>query len=140
VRILSLDLGQRRIGLAVGDTEARLATPAGAITRRGTAKDIPAVLKEAGRHHAEKVVVGVPYNMDGTVGPRASFSLAFCDALRNATDLPVEPWDERLSTVAAEQALGQSGRQPCRDRARLDSASAAVILQSYLDSQRPTQR
>ncbi len=135
MRILSLDLGQRRIGLAIGDTEGRLATPVGALTRHGTAKDVPAVLDEARKQASGKILVGVPYNMDSSVGPRARSALAFCDALRQASALPVVPWDERLSTVQAEHALRASGAQPSRDRARLDAASAAVILQSYLDAQ-----
>ncbi|MSQ12932.1 MAG: Holliday junction resolvase RuvX [Dehalococcoidia bacterium] len=135
-RILALDLGQRRIGLAVGDTEGRLAAPVGALSRYGVTRDVPAVQEQARKQGAESILVGVPYNMDGSVGPRARSALAFCDALRQASALPVVPWDERLSTVQAEQMLRASGAQPSRDRARLDAASAAVILQSYLDTRR----
>lgn len=135
MRLLALDLGQRRIGLAVGDTEGRLAAPVGALPRLGKARDVQAVLEQARKHHADSLLVGIPYNIDSSVGPRARFALAFCAALRQASTLPVAPWDERLSTVQAEQALRASGAKPSRDRARLDAASAAVILQSYLDTQ-----
>ena len=135
-RALALDVGQRRIGLAVSDPGGLLATPYTTITAKTPEKDIAAILTIARQEEIGLIVVGLPLSLDGTVGPQAQLTLDFCDALRAASYVPVETWDERFSTVEAEMRLREAGVAPSRDRARLDAAAAAVLLQSYLDAHR----
>ncbi len=81
-----------------------------------------------------EIVVGLPISMDGTRSDQTRSTLEFVKNLRNVTDIPVVTWDERLSTVEAERALRGAGRRANRDKGRIDSAAAAIILRSYLDS------
>ena len=135
-RILALDVGEARIGLAVSDETGTLATPAEAIKRADPESDARAVIAAAERVGASRIVVGMPVSLNGTYGPQARRVQGFRRILIEATDLPVESWDERFSTVEAERRLRESGVEPSRDRARLDSAAAAIILQSFLDQTR----
>ena len=135
-RILALDVGEARIGLAVSDETGFLATPAEAIKRTDPESDARAVIAAAERMGAVRIVVGMPVSLNGTYGSQARRVQGFRRILVEATDLPVESWDERFSTVEAERRLRESGVEPSRDRARLDSAAAAIILQSFLDQTR----
>ena len=139
-RVLGLDVGQRRTGLAVSDSDGLLATPYTTITAKTPQKDIAAILAIAKEEEIGLIVVGLPLSLDGTVGPQAQLTLDFCDALRAASHLPVETWDERYSTVEAGTRLHEAGVAPSRNRARLDAAAAAVLLQSYLDAHREPDR
>ena len=132
-RILALDVGEARIGLAVSDETGVLATPTEAIKRTEPNSDARAVIAAAERVGATRIVVGMPVSLNGTHGSQARRVQGFRRILVAATDLPVESWDERFSTVEAERRLRESGVEPSRDRARLDSAAAAIILQSFLD-------
>ena len=135
-RTLGLDVGQRRTGLAVSDPGGLLATPYTTITAKTPQGNIAAILAIARQEEIGLIVVGLPLSLDGTVGPQARLTLDFCDALRAASPVPVETWDERFSTAEAETRLREAGVAPSRDRARLDAAAAAVLLQSYLDAHR----
>ncbi len=135
-RALCLDVGERRIGLAICDPEGRLATPYSAITRHDEQRDIEAVLKIACEEEITRIVVGMPWTLDDTVGPQAELTLVFCRALEASSHVPVEVWDERYSSVEAEHRLIEAGVSPSRNRARVDASAAAVILQAYLDAQR----
>jgi putative Holliday junction resolvase len=135
-RCLGLDVGERRIGLAISDTSGRLATPYTAINRRGQEKDIAAILRVVSAEEIGTIVVGMPFSLNGSMGPQATWTLAFCEVLQAATPLPVETWDERYSSVEAARLLREAGAKPSRDKARLDASAAAVILQGYLDAQR----
>lgn len=134
MRILALDVGERRIGSAISDPEGRLAFPAETIQRRTLPEDIQAVLALARRLQAQAILVGIPISLSGQMGPQAQAVLAFVDALRQASPLPVETWDERFTTVEAERLLREVGRHPSREKARRDAAAAAVLLQGYLDA------
>ena len=135
-RILGLDVGQRRTGLAVSDSGGLLATPYTTIIAKTPQTDIAAILTIAREEEIGLIVVGLPLSLDGTIGPQAQLTLDFCDALRAASHVPVETWDERYSTVEAVVRLREAGVAPSRNRARLDAAAAAVLLQSYLDARR----
>ncbi len=135
-RVLGLDVGDRRIGLAISDRDGSLATPYNALGRRGLERDIAAILKLVQEEEIGTIVVGEPLSLDGSVGPQAKRTLAFYEALRAASPVPVDTWDERFSTVEAERLLREAGVAPSRNRARLDAAAAAVILQGYLDAHR----
>jgi putative Holliday junction resolvase len=136
LRILALDVGERRIGVALSDPSGTLASPLTKITRRSAQRDIQAVLDLAQHHDVERIVVGLPLSLDGSVGPQAKQVQRFVRALAAQASVPVETWDERLSTWDASQRLRETGVRPSRERARLDAAAATIILQSYLDAHR----
>ncbi len=135
-RSLGLDVGDRRIGLALSDIEGMLATPFKAIQRKALEQDIAAILAVVREEGVGCIVVGMPLSLSGGMGPQAERTIAFYDALKAASPVPVETWDERFSSVEAGRRLQEAGVAPSRNRERLDASAAAVILQSYLDSQR----
>ena len=132
--ILALDVGDSRIGVAM--SEGFLAAPLTTIDRRNEAVDVREVLRLAEKYGAEEIVVGMPLSLSGQVGPQAERVARFAEALDEQTSLPIVPVDERYSTVEAERLLRQAGVRPSEEKARVDAAAAAVILQSYLDSRR----
>jgi putative Holliday junction resolvase len=136
LRVLALDVGEKRIGVALGDPTGLLASPLTTISRTGESADVDEVLRLARQHEVSEIIVGLPLSMSGAVGPQAKLVSGFTDVLADRVDVPVKSVDERLSTVEAERLLRESGVKPSRDRARVDAAAAAVILQSYLDSKR----
>jgi putative Holliday junction resolvase len=132
MRLLGLDVGDARIGVAVSDETGTLATGLPTLERVGPRKDVKAVVELARRHGAGDVVVGLPRRLDGTLGPQAQKVLAFAEGLQ-AAGVRVVPWDERFSTVAAERALIEGRASRRQRRASVDKVSAVLILQSYLD-------
>jgi putative Holliday junction resolvase len=132
-RVIALDVGERRIGVAVSDPTGTLATPHSVIHRRSKAEDFAAVARLVIELEAERVVVGLPLSLNGEVGPQARRVSRYARALAQRLDVPVELYDERYSTVTADALLTESGR---KRRVPIDAAAAAVILQDYLDSQR----
>ncbi len=134
MRVLALDVGERRIGVAVSDPTGTLATPYNVIHRRSKAQDFAAVARLVTELQAERVVVGLPLSLSGDVGPQARRVMRYAQALAQALPVPVEVYDERYSTVTADELLSEGGRK--RRRTPIDAAAAAVILQEYLaDSQ-----
>jgi len=133
VRALALDLGSKRIGIAL--SSGTLATPYEVLARSGDRRrDHRTIAEHVAETEAEVVVVGLPLSLDGSVGHAAERVLAECDQLAEALDVPIETWDERLSTVTAERSLSeQQLRGPARRRV-VDKVAAAVILQSWLDA------
>ena len=131
--VLALDVGDRRIGLAISDPTGMLASPLGVVERGPS--DLDDVLRVALDNDATEIVVGLPLTLAGESRQQAGKVRSFVQELRSKTDLPVTMVDERLSTVQAQRMLRESGTgRRNRDRGRLDSAAAAVILQAYLDS------
>ena len=139
MRALALDWGEKGIGLAISDASGLLAHPRGALARKGEEKDIEALLAMIKAEGVERVVVGLPRSLNGSLGPQARTVLAFVEALKTKAPVPVEVWDEKLSTAEAERLLLEAGhRRPSKER--LDAAAATIILQGYLDhgrNQRP---
>lgn len=137
-RALGLDLGERRIGVAVSDSDGVLATPYGVVTRSADRnRDHARVATLVNETGAEIVVVGLPLSLDGTRGPAAVAVEAEVAELRGCLDADVATWDERLSTSEAERRLrgrGMTGRQR---RRVVDELAATVILQSWLDAGQP---
>jgi putative Holliday junction resolvase len=144
-RVLGIDLGARRIGVALGDVETRSATPLTTLGRARTIdEDVRVVARLAAEHRADGLVVGLPLNDDGSEGPQAATTREWAVAVAGATGLPLRFRDERLSSIRAEQriggpARGKSGGPPSaaqRDahRARIDREAATVILQDELDA------
>ncbi|MGH9131194.1 MAG: Holliday junction resolvase RuvX [Acidimicrobiales bacterium] len=140
MRALGLDLGAARIGVALSDSGGSMAMARDAILRStGPADrlvDRQAIAELVSSTGAGVVVVGLPLSLDGRMGPAARAVAAEVDALRAALAVPVEVADERFSTVTARRALSAAGRPARRQRGVIDSAAAAVILQSWLDCRR----
>ena len=135
MRALALDLGSRRIGVAVCDSAGTLATPYDTVHRTGDAgRDRQAVAALVAESSADVVVVGLPRSLDGSDGPAAVQARAEAAELADALDVPVTLWDERLTTVMAERSLASSGVRGRRRRDVVDRVAAAVILQSWLDA------
>lgn len=133
-RVLALDLGRKRIGVAVCDTDRTVATPYRTVNRSGHRPDEHAELSDlVDEVGAGVVVVGLPLSLDGTLGPAAKSVLSEVKALRRLLAVPVETHDERLSTVTAEANLDHGGVRGPRRREFVDQLAAAVILQAWLD-------
>ncbi len=129
-RVLAVDLGSARIGLALSDPEGLLALPLDVIPNDEHALAAIAAIEP------DEIVVGLPIHMNGTRGPEAAAAEAFAEKLREATGKDVTLWDERLSTVEAERTM-RAGRTSARkQRGRVDKVAAAVFLQSFLESRR----
>lgn len=135
-RILALDVGNRRIGLACSDPTGFLATPIGTYTRTDEARDVDHILRLAREHEAATVVVGLPVNMNGSEGSQAEMTRGFAEALTRQ-ELVVELWDERLTTVEATRMLLEQGVKPKDVPSHVDEAAAVLILESYLLSRGP---
>jgi len=137
-RAVALDIGTRRIGVALSDSGGTVATPYEVVTRSGDRsvdhRRIAALVEEAG---AEVVVVGLPLSLDGSAGPAAQAILAEVDELRGVVPVSIVTWDERLSTVEAERSLRAMRVRKGRHRQVVDQVAATVILQSWLDAGQP---
>ncbi len=133
MRVLALDVGQRRIGVAISDPGGTLARSLTVIRRASRREDFAAVAELVRKWEVGRVVVGHPRSLDGTVGPQARRIERYARALAEALDVPVALWDERYSTFEAERLMAETGRQH-RDRHWVDAVAAAVILQDYLES------
>jgi putative Holliday junction resolvase len=138
VCILGLDPGERRVGIAISDPTGTLAHPLQTLVRGSREEDFAAIAALVAEHGVELVVVGWPLSLDGTEGPQARRVARYTDALAACLPVPVVSWDERFTTVAADEILrqirGRKGRRRARARGQVDAIAAAVILQSYLDS------
>ncbi|MBC8131182.1 MAG: Holliday junction resolvase RuvX [Rhizobiaceae bacterium] len=131
--LAGLDLGTKTIGVAMSDLGLSFATPRAVIRRTKFAADAAALLAVLDRERCGALVIGLPLNMDGSEGPRAQSTRAFCRNLVRFDARPVVLWDERLSTVAAERAMIAADVSRKQRAARIDSAAAAFILQGALD-------
>lgn len=135
-RVLGIDFGEKRIGLAISDALGSAAQPLDVVERHSVEDDIERIGEVARRRRVNKIVMGLPLNMHGSVGPQARRVRRFASRLRRALGLDVAFWDERLTSAEAERALLEAGQRRARRRAVRDAVAAAVLLQGYLDSQR----
>jgi len=133
MRILGLDVGESRVGVALSDPDGILAIPVAVIAREGEDADFAAILGLVRQHEVECIVVGLPYSMDGSLGQQAERVQDFVDRLSRHVQVPVVTWDERLSTVAAKKMLVDAGAKKAKRKQRIDATAAAIILQGYLD-------
>lgn len=132
--MLALDLGSKRIGVAVSDPTGVLASPLAVVARSGDrARDHQRIAQLVADTGAERVVVGLPLSLDGTIGPAAAGVLEEVDELTAVLTVPVETYDERLTTVTAHRALRERGLKGRARRQVVDQAAAAVLLQAWLD-------
>ncbi len=130
---IGLDLGEARIGVAVSDELGLVASPRTVIHSKGWPSDIVRVSELVSEVGAGEVVVGLPRNMNGTLGPAAERVEEFCRRLREVVPVPVVTWDERLSTAQASRVLIEADLSRRRRRDVVDKTAAAIILQAYLD-------
>jgi putative Holliday junction resolvase len=135
MRILALDVGERRTGVAMSDPLGWLATPLTVLKCASREEELAAIVELVQAHQVERVIVGFPRSLDGSVGPQARRVKRYVERMRPRLSVPVELWDEQFSTVQAEQLIHATGKRI--DRERIDAAAAAVILQSYLDAAAP---
>ena len=139
MRLLGLDVGDVRIGVAVCDSLEIAAFPVGVVRRVGSLKrDSAAVAALATEQEAEGIVVGLPLSLDGGVGPQAERTQGFARALANLLPIPIVLWDESLSSVEANEMLIAQGVSRAKRRERIDQTAAAIILESYLAHRRAT--
>ena len=135
-RVLGLDLGDARIGVAISDPERRLAVPVGTVHVGQPPGELKAVAALVDEHEAVMLVIGLPRSMSGEEGSRAAHARGFGAALGAIVRVPIEFQDERLSTVEAERALREAGITGRERRRVVDRSAATVILQAWLDAHR----
>ncbi len=136
-RILGVDWGELRIGLALSDESQVLATPLETMHRReGKRLPMPRFLQLVGLHNPVGCVIGLPLSLEGTEGDSASAARAMADTIARRTGLPLELWDERMSTARALAAIREQGGSTRGRKADVDALAAAVLLQHFLDARR----
>ena len=130
---MGLDIGDKRIGVALSDPQGILASPFAIIDRRDERLDIEAITSIVNEHQVKQIIVGLPRSMNGSIGKQAEKVQAFTQRLRHHIEVPVEFRDERLSTVSAKRLLQAASKKKARTQIRDDAIAAALILQGYLD-------
>jgi putative Holliday junction resolvase len=139
MRVLALDIGEKRIGVAISDPAGRVATPLVVLDARralGDGSDLKRLLLDY--DDVELVLIGLPRSLDGTEGPQAGSVRAAGERVARMTGLPVEYIDERLSSLEAERRMAECGESSRKRRGSVDMVAASILLQSYLDSTRST--
>lgn len=134
MRIGGLDVGDRRIGVAISDEQGWTAQGVDVVHRTQLTKDLEALRAVFAPFAPTAIVIGLPKNMNGTIGPQARKVLAFAREVESALGVPIVMWDERLSTVGAERVLLDADLSRAKRRKVIDKAAAVFILQGYLDS------
>jgi putative pre-16S rRNA nuclease len=136
-RLLGLDFGDRRIGVAVSDELGLTAQPVLTLVRKNTKADLKSLGRLLRKYGCTAIVIGHPLYMSGDLSPQAAKTQAFADVLRSAVSLPVHLWDERLTSAEAHRHLHAAGRPLAEHREVVDQVAAVLILQSFLDAHRP---
>jgi putative Holliday junction resolvase len=134
---MGLDVGDKRLGVALSDPQGILASPLTIINCAGGTADLEAIVNIVDRYQVERIVVGLPRSMDGSLGKQAEKVKAFTEDLSSRTEVPIVFRDERLSTVSAKRLMRPVRTGKARRKARHDAVAAAIILQAYLDEGRP---
>ncbi len=139
MRSLGLDIGDKRIGVALSDPLGILASPLLVFEHKDDASDIQTVLQLVKQYQVEFIIVGLPQSMNGTIGPQAEKVKSFTEKLKQQSPIPVEYRDERLTTVSAKRLLQEAGTKRLTKGKKIeyDAAAAAIILQSFLNEARP---
>jgi conserved hypothetical protein TIGR00250 len=131
-RVLGIDFGEKRLGLALSDESRTLASPLAVYERKDIQSDLRFLSDLIFRYQITEIVLGLPFNMDGSLGPKAQQVLEFKRALEESLKLPVHTFDERLTTAEAERALLEANMSRRKRKARRDALAAVLILQGYL--------
>lgn len=140
MRVLGLDFGERRIGVALSDPLGLTAQRLMVLERHHPAQDLDRIAELVLQHSAERVIVGLPLTLGGMRGVQAEKVLTFVGQLRRRINVPVDVLDERLTTVQGERALRETGASRRQRKAMIDQVAAQLILQHFLDAQRTSQR
>lgn len=135
-KYLGVDYGDKRTGLAECDMSGFLASGIGTISEGGMRKTAVRVAREAEERGCKRIVIGLPKNMDGSEGPRADVIKAFRDLLAELTEIPIDFYDERMTTMVAYRFLGETGTYGKKRKETVDTLSAQIILQNYIDRER----
>jgi putative Holliday junction resolvase len=136
MRKMGLDVGEKTIGVAISDELGWTAQGIETIKREGKKKDYLRIEELIKQYDVGEIIVGLPKNMNGTIGPRGEMCQAFADYLHNRSHLPVKMWDERLTTMAAEKMLISADVSRKKRKQVIDKMAAVMILQNYLDAQK----
>lgn len=136
MRILGLDVGSKTIGVAISDPLGWTAQGIDTIRRKNKEQDLEAVKKICNDYGVETIVIGLPKNMNGTIGESGERVLALSELIKEKTGLPIEMWDERLTTVAAHRAMLEADLSRGKRKKIVDKVAATYILQGYLDKLR----
>ncbi|WP_027088140.1 Holliday junction resolvase RuvX [Cohnella panacarvi] len=134
MRTMGLDYGERRIGVAISDAFGWTAQGSEVIDKKLVKDELGRIEELVKLHEVDNVIVGLPKNMNGTIGPSGENCIAFAERLKQKLGLPVQLWDERLTTVAAERTLLEADVSRSKRKQVIDKMAAAILLQSYLDS------
>ena len=135
-KYLGVDYGDKRTGLAECDISGLIAGGIGTISEGGMRKTAQRVAEEAEKRACKKIVIGLPKNMDGSEGPRADVIKAFGALLGELTSIPIDYYDERMTTMVAYRFLGETGTYGKKRKETVDTLSAQIILQNYIDRER----
>jgi putative holliday junction resolvase len=135
-RVMALDVGGRRIGVALSDTTRVLASPLTTLRAEPRERVLNEIAALVQRHEVVEVVVGLPLSLSGAIGPQAHLVQLFAERLKDVLTTPIHLFDERLTTVAAERMMLDLGMKPEQRKARIDEVAASIILQDFLDSKR----
>ncbi|HUD49262.1 MAG TPA: Holliday junction resolvase RuvX [Candidatus Baltobacteraceae bacterium] len=133
MRVLAIDHGTKRVGLALSDETETIAQPLEMVAAQPAEKLLGRIAEIVAQRNVREVVVGLPRNMNGTFGPAAEKAREFVAALQQVVRVPVNTWDERLTSVQANRFLIESGVRREKRREKVDQTAAAILLQSYLD-------
>jgi putative Holliday junction resolvase len=134
MRILALDHGTKRIGVAISDETAIIAQPLEFLAAEPMDNFLKRLKDIIDKRQVGEILVGIPRNMNGTYGPAAARAMEFVECLKGAFAVPVKTWDERLTTVQANRFLIETGMRREKRKTKVDQTAAAILLQSYLDS------
>jgi putative Holliday junction resolvase len=135
MKLIGLDIGDRRIGVAFGDSDLRMATPVDVVVRGAFEQDARAINLFVKNYDATQIVIGLPRNMDGTLGDQAKSVIGYAEKIAQTINVPLVFWVERLTTVEATRRTHETGARGKKSRRGIDAIAASLILQDYLDSQ-----
>lgn len=135
MKYIGLDVGNRRVGVAFGDSDLQIATPVDVIMRASPEQDAQTIAGLMREYDASQLIVGLPRNMDSSQGAQAEAVIEYAEEIAERISVPVIFWDERLTTVEATKRTHETGARGKKSRRGLDALAAAVLLQDYLDSQ-----
>ena len=133
-RLMGLDIGEKRIGIAISDELHFTAQPFDTLARKNLSSDLRYLQQIVDQQGIKAIVIGLPRNMNGTLGPQAQFVMEFSEKLAQTIDIPLIYWDERLSSIAADRVLLEADLSREKRKKHIDKVAATIILQGYLDS------
>ncbi|MGZ4964980.1 MAG: Holliday junction resolvase RuvX [Limisphaerales bacterium] len=134
MRVLALDHGTKRVGLAISDETGTIAQPLTFLPAEPIAGFLEGLKKVVAEKNVDSILIGIPRNMDGSYGPAAEKARKFVEQIKAVVSIPIRTWDERLTTVAANRALIEGGMRRDQRKVKVDQTAAAIMLQSFLDS------